>query len=93
MASSQSNTGHPVKDKSRFVLPKQVYNNPFTIQVTGMAIQVDQVCTGTVALGRDAAIVAEVFPVVTIRQMAWPPHVIEPCIVVRIIQAGDDRPP
>ena len=24
---------HPVKDKSRFVLPEQVYNNPFIIQI------------------------------------------------------------
>ncbi len=25
--------------------------------------------------------------------MAWPPNIIEPGIVIRIVQAGNDRPP
>ena len=59
----------------------------------GVTVEVGQICPVVVALGCDTPIHAQPLTIGAIRQVAWPPDVVEPGVVMRIVQPGDDRPP
>ena len=68
-----------------FFFAEEVDCDLVALAEAGVAVEVGQVCPVVVALGRDTPIHAQPLAIGTIRQMAWPPDVVEPGVVVRIV--------
>ena len=83
----------PLSQALRFLFSEKIDGDLVSLAKTGVAVEKNQVCPIVVTLGCDSPIHALPLAVGAGRQVGWPPNVVQPGVVVRVVEFGDNRPP